>query len=1063
MYSSKSFYSKITIFCLTFLLGIINTIHAQVVIDRQKIQLNSPAVNAKFSPDGQFILVAQYDGHLKLIDLSSKEIIKTFINRTEITGLEFSPSGKYFVTGTDDNTVKVWNVKTGRAIAEKLDDTGGASLTSMDIGSDKNLLATALSNGKIILWKLNPDPKKISETKFSAGEITDVAFDEHGEKVFATGGYNQILIWDPNTDKKDNITNYYEGNGPIVDTREGHALIGGRKGSVIKYYGNELEVISEELHNGLISTIDIDSNINLGISGSTDKTMELWDLSSGGVWEAVSFSNSVQSVDISKDGRYVVATISGSEELHIFELNSVLQLLGKISTVEKLNNDLNSKKSEYIDQRLEENQEIKKLTQEKGEFESTSSYKERLEEAEQKRKQLKIQYSNQYNTQFNNRLSKLRNDIKSLINTTYTIPIDIGSFNADNSKLTVEIPVINRSIRVTIPNNEARQVVPILREKESVTAIAKFDLMGKSERNPKINIRDYTLSSEVPQPHTYLRLDGLVLQTDIKNYWYGDKFDLNERKSVSAPPALTVGKPSFSDSDGDNQLSAGESAIVEFNISNSGQGSAQGVRVRGETEAQISGLSANIGTINANEERTVSLTLRGNKDIKDGKAEITLNINEAAGFDASPVNLTIPTRGYRPPSLQLLDVAIDDQSGNGNGEIEPGEVIDVTVRIANNGEGVAEGVNVTTRAGNNVFINSREEGSKQFNLGTIQPGSYKDITLKAFCNTEAEGFPISLDISESTREYGAQVSDLGLQLNRKIQGTQNLIVEASNAQKKKSKISSLAIDIENNIPETSAPKPNAIAVVIGNRSYEGDTPDVTYATRDASTMKDYLIKTFGYSPGNILYAEDASKAKMEVLLGDENNPGKLFNYVKPGKSEVFIYYSGHGAPNPNTNKAYLMPVDSDPSSLSITGYPLELLYQKLSDLQAKSVQVVIDACFSGATGGGGMLVDKASPIGINVKNPVAKLADGVVLTASSGSQIASWYPEKKHGLFTYFYLKGLQGAADADGNRNITVQEMNQYLTDTTDGVPYWARRLYNREQVPSIYSKNINRMIVSY
>ncbi len=269
-------------------------------------------------------------------------------------------------------------------------------------------------------------------------------------------------------------------------------------------------------------------------------------------------------------------------------------------------------------------------------------------------------------------------------------------------------------------------------------------------------------------------------------------------------------------------------------------------------------------------------------------------------------------------------------------------------------------------------------------------------------------------------------------------------------------------DVDVNIPETGLSNSDAIAVVIGNSRYEGDTPDVDFAVNDAKIIREYLVKTFGFNEGNILYVENASRNRMEILLGNDRNPGRLAGYLKPGRSDVFFFYSGHGAPDPNTETGYLMPVDADPSALSISGYPLEVLYDNLAALKARSVNVVIDACFSGATGGGEMLVQNASPIGIEVRNPAAALENGFVVTASSGSQVASWYPEKGHGLLTYFWLKGLQGEADLDGDGQITTTELREYLSDPTEGVPYWARRLHSREQTPEVFG-NAEAVLVRY
>ena len=322
-------------------------------------------------------------------------------------------------------------------------------------------------------------------------------------------------------------------------------------------------------------------------------------------------------------------------------------------------------------------------------------------------------------------------------------------------------------------------------------------------------------------------------------------------------------------------------------------------------------------------------------------------------------------------------------------------------------------------------------------------------------NEQTYAYDSDREVAFNTAELAANSDPIDVEIRTEDVG--------ANVTKGTKKIEVGKADVDVNIPKTAMSKPDGIAVVIGNRRYQGDTPDVDYAVNDAKVMRKYLIKTLGFRPGNILYVENASKSRMEVLLGDDKNQGKLANYLKPRRSDVFVFYSGHGAPDPNTETGYLIPVDGDASALNITGYPLEVLYDNLAQLDAKSVSVVIDACFSGASGGGEMLVDKASPIGIEIKNPAAKLDDGFVVTASSGSQISSWYPEKGHGLLTYFWLKALQGEADQDGNKSITASEIRTYLNDNSDGLPYWARRLHNREQTPQVFTNNNKNVIVEY
>jgi len=276
----------------------------------------------------------------------------------------------------------------------------------------------------------------------------------------------------------------------------------------------------------------------------------------------------------------------------------------------------------------------------------------------------------------------------------------------------------------------------------------------------------------------------------------------------------------------------------------------------------------------------------------------------------------------------------------------------------------------------------------------------------------------------------------------------------------------VAYNVDNNIPSTSMNNPDAVAVVIGNRNYEHrDIPTVDYAHHDAEIMQRYLTDTLGYKKGNIIFKKDASKTNFEGLFGiSGNHKGEVYDYVKPGKSDVFVYYSGHGAPDLDNMKGYFVPTDCDPERVALNGYSLDLLYENLSKLEARNVTVVLEACFSGATNTGIYLTKSASPALIRVDTDKLSTGNISVLTSSDSNQISSWYDEQNHGLFTYFFLKGIGGAADADQDSKITFQEIHDYAADRSEGVPYWAKRLHGgRTQTPMLYSNQSDNVFVSH
>jgi peptidoglycan hydrolase-like protein with peptidoglycan-binding domain len=243
----------------------------------------------------------------------------------------------------------------------------------------------------------------------------------------------------------------------------------------------------------------------------------------------------------------------------------------------------------------------------------------------------------------------------------------------------------------------------------------------------------------------------------------------------------------------------------------------------------------------------------------------------------------------------------------------------------------------------------------------------------------------------------------------------------------------------------------AIAVIIGNRDYTGRTPDVAYAENDADAVRKFVIKNLGYREGNIIDLRNASLTQLNATFGTVgNHKGRLFDYVRAGKSDVIVFYSGHGVPGLTDRKGYLLPVNADPNRAELNGYSLDTLLANLAKVPVRSMVVYLDACFSGESQKG-MLVQATSGLTVEARLPDTSKSM-VVVTAAQNDQFASWDEDAKHGLFTKHLLEALRGEADGEGYGNrdgkVTLAELHSYLDEE---MTYQARRRWSRDQNASV------------
>jgi len=271
----------------------------------------------------------------------------------------------------------------------------------------------------------------------------------------------------------------------------------------------------------------------------------------------------------------------------------------------------------------------------------------------------------------------------------------------------------------------------------------------------------------------------------------------------------------------------------------------------------------------------------------------------------------------------------------------------------------------------------------------------------------AKSGPVPVSVSVS----GDAVMNAGMQaMVAKLQREVALFVESR--KEKRAPVFHTSVDH----PDYRSPeKKEDFAVVVGIEDYPGTVPAAPFANRDARSVVRHL-EALGIPSEHIRLLNNG----MATRGGLDASVLWLSKNVLPA-STVYFYYSGHGVSGGRHGPS-LAPSGVDPSDLADTGYSLNRLYQNLGKIQARRVIVILDSCFSGA--GPRALPTPERPVLVERTGP---LSTGVAVLASSKEfQASGVYPEKGHGLFTYYFLRGLNGHAGKNGH--ITLSDLYRYL-----------------------------------
>ncbi|MDP8239228.1 MAG: caspase family protein [Candidatus Hatepunaea meridiana] len=503
----------------------------------------------------------------------------------------------------------------------------------------------------------------------------------------------------------------------------------------------------------------------------------------------------------------------------------------------------------------------------------------------------------------------------------------------------------------------------------------------------------------------------------------------------------------FSDENGDGIMEGGEKGRVTLKFSNRGVGPAHWLKVGIQADKPVDLYSneIRISKLDPNESKEVVIPLEAGLDIETALHRLLIDVKELLGYDMDPAYLVLQTQAFQPPELKFAGLEIIDW-GDGtfgrpsDGQLQAGEQVKVRLVIQNIGYRKAEETSYKlVSTDENIYVT---DGSGS--LGTLEPGETGDIWITISPNKRVDTvvkLPLFLSLTESTGKGSLTDFQLPLLLEQKPPEPQIVEVKFDMAviQRQAARFEFTSPKFTARVPQLETIRnvvpakthcSNSVAVVIGVEKYR-NLPDAPYAESDAELMQQYLKKRLGVEKVVLFKSSEVTGLFFDNIFNPDY--GELQREIIKGKTELFVYYSGHGIPAKDGSEVYLFPSDGRTEQLEMAGYNLNDLYQNLNRLEAKSVTVILDACFSGASRASekiqteNLVAHKA--VGLRLTEPWRMYPNFTVINSSTGSETSLGFDRSQTGLFTYWLALGLQGKADADNDNRITLGELKTYVT----------------------------------
>jgi len=230
------------------------------------------------------------------------------------------------------------------------------------------------------------------------------------------------------------------------------------------------------------------------------------------------------------------------------------------------------------------------------------------------------------------------------------------------------------------------------------------------------------------------------------------------------------------------------------------------------------------------------------------------------------------------------------------------------------------------------------------------------------------------------------------------------------------------------------------AVVVGIENY-AFVPGIPGAKANALAWYDYLTETRKVLPENVALLRDSDGTLEEMKTAAK----KAARRVKKDGTLWFVFV-GHGAPAKDGKDGLLVGVDAQQKAASLQARSLRQgeLLKILGKSPARSVHVVIDACFSGKSPDGTALASGLMPLVTAVLRPPTDPRI-TVLTAAKSDQFAGALPGASRPAFSYLTLGGLRGWADKNGDGKVTAGELLDYAKRALQAT------LHGRDQTPTL------------
>jgi WD40 repeat protein len=276
-----------------------------------------------FSPDGEYALSGSDDKTLRLWEISTGREIRVLKGiKDYITAIAISQNGKYVLTGNDDKIIRLWNISSGNQIKYFIGHTGG--VTSVAFSPDGKHALSGSNDKTLRLWDIS-NGKVIRVFKGHKSKVNTVAITPDNKYALSGSGDNTLRLWKLSNGKTVKIFKGHTFNvTSLAVSSDSRYVLSASADKTLRLWniqsGNLRNIFTG--HTDTVTSVAFSPDNKIALSGSWDKTLRLWNVTTG---KEISISKGntshIYSVSFSPNGKHI---LSGSDDkiLRLWDISS---------------------------------------------------------------------------------------------------------------------------------------------------------------------------------------------------------------------------------------------------------------------------------------------------------------------------------------------------------------------------------------------------------------------------------------------------------------------------------------------------------------------------------------------------------------------------------------------------------------------------------------------------------------------------------------------------------------------------------------------------------------------